>query len=293
MRKASIKKTSVGALTCAALAVFGAGGVRAQGEAVAPAAGGMKFYQTEVHYAAVGVDIAVNGIPVESDAAGSAGGGGELLNLFLLDEPNTITITLRPDKGAAARGLGAFAVVNVNAYGEARASKLERVYHFEWRQTKIPRAMPGVVTGKLPPVKRARPLSWQGAPGVTVDAGARAAIAALIGRYHDALAAKDLPRLRALLATSTQDAALALGRSVPDTEASQGRRFAEDFRSQTWRMKPVDYPHLRYRACAGGRLISVENPDGSAPLSSAPDKDGSTSQFNTRVAFLNGQWTLL
>lgn len=292
MREARLNKQMAGVLGCAVLALVGAGGARAQAESAPTTAGSMN-YQTEVRYAVIGLDIAVNGIPVESDAAGSAGGGGELLNLFLLDEPNRITITLHPAKGAAARGPEAFAVVSVNAYGEARTSKLERVYHFEWRQTKPPKALPGTVTGTLPSVKRARPLSWQGAPRVTVDAGARAAIAALIGRYHDALAAKDLPRVRALLVTSTRDAALALGQSVPDTEASQKRQFGGDFSGRSWRMKPVDYPHLRYRACAGGRLISVEDPDGSAPLSSAPDKNGSTSQFNVRVAFLNGQWTLL
>lgn len=231
-----------------------------------PEGTGMKFYQSEVHYAKLGLDVRVNDIPIVSDHGESGGGGGgRLLNMFLLDEPNHVTITLHPARGAAVPPVGAFAVVNVNAFGRERTSKPEAVYHYEWRQTTPPKELPHTISGTLPPVARSRPLSWQAAPRVTLDAHSEAAIGILLRRYHDALAAKDLTQVQALLTTSTQDMALALGRSASDTEAGQRRRYGAEFGNPSWRMKPMDYTHLRYHVCGNGRLISVEKPDGSPP----------------------------
>ncbi len=254
----------------------------------------MKYYQSEVHNAKLGLDVKINDIPVVSDSGDTGGGGGgRLLNTFLLNEPNRLTITLHPAKGAAVPPAGAFAIVNINAFGRERTSKPEAVYHFEWRQTNPPKSLPPTIHAVLPPVVRSEPLSWQNAPKVALNAQSEAAISTLVKRYHDALAAKDAGQLNEMLGNSSRDASVALERPLPDIEASQKREYQEEFAGPSWHVKPVDYAHLQYHLCADGRIVSVMNPDGSAPLVSAPDANGSTSEFNVRVALLHGQWTLV
>ncbi|AMR28500.1 hypothetical protein A0257_16310 [Hymenobacter psoromatis] len=250
----------------------------------------MKFYQSEVHSDELGLDVEINGISVESDEGGS---GGQLLNTFLLGEPNHLTITLHPPKGAARPPAGAFVIFNINAFGRERTSKPELVYHYEWRQTNPAKPLPATIHAVLPPVVRAGPLSWQAAPKVTLNAQSEAAINALVKRYYAALAAKDAGQLSELLNNSSRDASIALGRPLADIEASQKRRYQQDFADSHWRVKPVDYAHLQYHLCADNRIVAVVNPNGSAPLVSAPDANGSTSEFTVRVALLHGQWTLV
>lgn len=268
--------------------------VRAQAGKQTPTqkSGSVKFYQSEVHTAKVGLGVKINDIPVVSDI-GSTGGGGQLLNMYLLNEPNRLTITLRPAKGAAAPPVGAFVIVNVNAFGRERTSKPELAYHYEWRQTSPPKPLPATIHAVLPPVVRSEPLSWQNAPKAALNAQSKAAISALVKRYHDALAAKDARQLGKLLGDSSRDASVALERPLSGIEASQKRQYQEEFSSPGWRVKPVDYAHLQYHLCAGGRIVSVVNPDGSAPIVSVPDANGTTSEFTVRVALLHGQWTLV
>lgn len=253
----------------------------------------MKFYQSEVHNAKLGLDVKINDIPVVSDSGDTGGGGGRLLNMFLLDEPNRLTITLHSVKGAAMPPAGAFAIVNVNAFGRERTSKPEAIYHFEWRQSKPPKPLPATIHATLPPVVRSEPLSWQNAPKITLNAQSEAAISALIKRYHDALVAKDAGQLNDLLKNSSRDASVALERPLSDVETSQKRQYQEEFSSPKWHIKPVDYARLQYHLCADNRIVSVVDHEGGAPIVSDPDANGSTSEFTVRVAFLHGQWTLV
>lgn len=147
---------------------------------------------------------------------GSTEGGGQLLNMFLLNEPNRLTITLRPAKGAAMPPAGAFAIVNVNAFGRERASKPELVYHYEWRQTSPPKLLPATIHAVLPPVVRSEPLSWQNAPKTPLTQADKAEIKAQIKRLHDALASKNLAEVKSLLASKTENFALALSMTAPE-----------------------------------------------------------------------------
>lgn len=257
----------------------------------------MKLYQSQIDFQDVGVSVLVNDLPVFTDNGSGQSSGGTVLNPYLLETPNPIHVVLTPLKGAALPPARAKVDVKVLAYTQGADGKpgpIETAYHFHWKQTEPPQRAPAPASGTLPAVILPRPLNWQDAPRVQeVDAAAKAEINAQIKSFHDALEAKNLAQIRSLLATKTDNFALALGRTGPQMDASQQGFFADDFRDPNWRMKPIAYDHLQYHLRAGGRVVQVLNPDGSDPIASVPDRNASSTLIDSYLSRLNGHWVFV
>ena len=283
----------------AALMLLAVGGaVRAQPRAVPPRVdhNRVKFYQDATNYEGIGIKLLINGLPVISDEKKGQGSGGEILNPYLLDEPNHITIILTPLKGAAlppARAVVDVQILETSEDSHGRPGPTRTVYHFKWKQKSPLTRAPSPVEGMLPPVHYAQPLNWQNAPRTPLTQADKAKINAQIKRFHEALNAKSLAQIAPLLSAKTDNMARALGQPAAALAASQGDFFAPDFAEPNWHMKPINYEHLVYQPGAEGRVIHVLNPDGSDPLSSMPDKNGSATMIDLYLAKIDGHWTFV
>ncbi len=256
----------------------------------------VKLYQDATNYEGIGVMVLVNGLPIIADNTSGHGTGGELLNPYLLNEVNHITIILTPLKSAplpSERASVSVKVLETNPGDDGKPSATGTAYKFEWKQRQPPVHAPSPVNGTLPPVRPPQPLNWQDAPRTPPSQADRAEINAQIKRFHDALEAKDVAQVGPLLSSKAENYARSLGQSMPSLETSLRQSFEEDFSDPHWRMRPINYEHLQYHAGAGGRVVHVLNPDGSEPLRSLPDSNSGTTSFSLYLARVNGHWVFV
>ena len=254
---------------------------------------GLKFYQDTTNYEGVGIQILVNGLPVFSDKTSGQGSGGELLNPYLLNETNHLTIILTALPGKPVPSEQARAeeqVLEASQGAGGTPGPTQTVYRYEWKQKAPPGPLPAPITGTLPPAQYAQPLNWQNAPRTPLTAADRAEIDAQINLLHAALAAKDRVQAAKLLRAKTDNMARALGQPVAELEASQQRFFESEFRNPQWRLKPIRYAQLQFHSGAGGRVVYVLNPDGSDPLSSLPTSGNGATAIPAYLARIEGHW---
>lgn len=156
----------------------------------------------------------------------------------------------------------------------------------------LPAGEPAVVwEHPFTPEQAPGPWSWERARPTALPAD-RAAIVALVGRIHEALARRDIDAVHAAQRLSFDENARAMGYDPAKIERMRQRTNAQmkDYLAAS-RIHPFDPSSLQLRAMAGGRLVRVTEAGGKGPIGGAGPDDGAFA-LTMDVSCIDGDWAI-
>ena len=133
---------------------------------------------------------------------------------------------------------------------------------------------------------------WQDSPAAPLTESDKQEIVQLTRKVHRALSDKDISALTELMKLISEEMSRALDIEEDDLVMGQNQFLSSLFKSDDWRVEPLEESALVFNSVAGGRLFEVTQAGGQ-PLLSGKGGDGQFIIIGLMFGRVAGAWHIL
>lgn len=270
------------------------------------------FYVLEAHAQGCVAELSLNDQPIirRGDGAGLGRQFGGPCNQWLVPGENVLSVLIEPGPSPdQAEGGGPRARRALEGPGEVSARLVrypegevvgspagEVLIDLSWESPELASALPWpqVIAGQADLGPLFGRWKWQDVAPLTLDGPTVAAVRALLGDFHAALAARDLDTVVNLSRVRIDELSRAyqLPAGQKEAEIRQNTRFYMD--EPSWGVQPLDSGAFALRLVAGRRMVDCVRADWDPIVREAPRPPGDLANaWPLLVAPVDGKWRVV
>jgi hypothetical protein len=225
------------------------------------------IYALEVQCTGLRVEVLLNGASVYGEPLGAARFSQMKLNPWIVEGRNPIEVRLGPPPGGKVDSGAELKMQVLKAEHGKELAPDASLLSFVWSEAEQPLEKEGLTPVFEAPVPIAEGHGrWAWEDATPFADGDRPDVEALVFALHAALAARDEATVVAYLGVKTEEYARALDVPAAELESDLRATLREHFAAPDWHMDPVDPAQLALEPSAGGKLVTVTEAGGRAPL---------------------------